>query len=269
MLHNPDLNRHLGKYYGKYSGEVVDNKDPGHMGRIKVKVPSVLQDLEVTARPCFPSGHFYVPPAGAKVWVEFEAGDPGHPIWVGTWYPEGAAPPEAAMDPPDARVIHTPSGHTIEILDKEGEEKIVLKHKGNAFVSIDKNGSVLISNPNGSFVFLNADKGEMSLVEEHGTLVSMTEKGVVIANKDGTALQISGESVSVIAKEIVLHGQTVALGGASTPADAEPALLSTTFMALFNAHTHPTAVGPSGPPVPPLLPKPAGAWQSGTVMVKK
>src|SRR5438093_1586430 len=110
-----DLKRHAGKFYGKYSGEVTDNHDDDFFGRIKVKVPSVFgADVEVRARPCFPYGHFFVPPVGAKVWVEFEAGNTSYPLWVGTWYPQGKTPQPAAMAPPDNRVIQTASGHTIE-----------------------------------------------------------------------------------------------------------------------------------------------------------
>ncbi|MBI4671168.1 MAG: phage tail protein, partial [Chloroflexi bacterium] len=163
---SPDLQRHVDKYYGKYSGTVTDNQDAQQVGCIKVTVPSVFgKDMEVTARPCLPYGHFFVPHVGAKVWVEFEAGDTHFPIWVGVWYPNGKPPPEAVITPPDNRVIQTPSGHTIEIMDKQGEEKIVIKHKSNAFVSIDKNGSVMLGNKNGSTVVLNAKDKNVMVVE--------------------------------------------------------------------------------------------------------
>lgn len=271
MVFDPDLNRHVNKYYGKYSGTVTDNSDPDNMGRIQVTVPAVLgEEHEVTARPCLPYGHFFVPPVGAQVWVEFEAGDPEHPLWVGTWYPAGTTPPEAAIDPPENRVIQTASGHTIEILDKDGDEKIVIRHKSDAFLAIDKDGSVVLSNKNGSNLYLNADAGEATLLEEHGNLVSMTSDGVLIANKDGKTVQLSGDTASVVAEKIVLHGATVALGGGSA-ADMQPAVLGNDLMQIFNAHTHPTAVGPTGPPIPaplPISPVPGGALSS-SVLVKK
>jgi phage gp45-like len=270
-MNDPDLDRHVGKYYGKYSGEVADNKDAAKLGRITVKVPSVLGELEVIARPCLPYGHFFVPAKGSMVWVEFEGGDPAYPIWVGTWYPDGKVPVEAALDPPDNRVIQTASGHTIEILDKDGEEKIVIKHKANAFISIDKQGSVLLSNKEGSHLYLNAEDGEATLVEQHGHMISMTEKGVIVANKDGKMVQVSGDTAAVVADNIVLHGATVALGG-GTAAEMQPAVLGNDMMTLFTAHTHPTAVGPSGPPIPvpmPMAPGPAGMGLSSTVLVKK
>lgn len=85
-----DWRRH--RYYGKYCGTVVDNADPTRCARLKVRVPSVLgEEVEVWAKPCARfargSGGFlagsvgFLPEPDSSVWVEFEAGDPGHPIW--------------------------------------------------------------------------------------------------------------------------------------------------------------------------------------------
>jgi uncharacterized protein involved in type VI secretion and phage assembly len=256
-----DLQRHVGRFYGKYSGEVVDVADPEQRGRVKVTVPSVLSpELQVWARPCFASGHFFVPPVGAKVWVEFEAGDVGYPLWVGTWYPQGTVPPEA--DKPEAveRVVHTPSGHVIELSDEPDEEKLVIRHKLDSFVSIDKNGSILAANQKGSYLFLNAEKAEVSLTSEQGHMVTLGEKGVLCVEQGGARVEIgdgkvkiSGtDAVQIVAQELSLAAGSVSLGASAQ----DPAVLGNGLMAMFNAHTHPTALGPSGPPVPPLLPGP-------------
>jgi len=265
------LHRHAGKYYGKYSGEVTKNEDDDHMGKIMVKVPAVFgKDLEVRARPCFAPCQFFVPPVGAKVWVEFEAGDPSFPLWTGMWYPSGATPQEAAIKPPDDRVIQTPSGHTIELMDKGGEEKIVIRHKDNSYVALDKDGGVLIANKNGSHVFLNAKDGEATVVEEHGNLLRMKSDGLTLVNASGAILEMKGGKVKIVAKDALtitakdvnLESSTVSLGqnAAMSPggpgSPAEKALLAETFLMAFATHTHPTALGPSGPPlpVPPLVP---------------
>ena len=41
-------------------------------------------------------GFFAIPPVGANVWVEFEAGDTDHPIWSGCFWGPGQLPAEAA-----------------------------------------------------------------------------------------------------------------------------------------------------------------------------
>src|SRR5208283_513920 len=175
------LRHHVGKYYGKYSGEVLANdQDSDHQGSIVVKLPTMFgADAKVTARPCLPYGHFFIPEVGTKVWVEFEGGDTDYAIWVGTWYPQGKTPPQAAISPPDNRVIQTASGHTIEIMDKQGSEKIVIKHKGNSFVSIDKDGTVIVGNQKGSMVVLDAKNEQAMVVEQHGNTVSMDSNGIV------------------------------------------------------------------------------------------
>ncbi|MBS1693061.1 MAG: hypothetical protein JST91_12650 [Actinobacteria bacterium] len=50
--------------------------------------------------------------------------------------------------------------------------------------------------------------------------------------------------------EIVITATKIQLGAAA----AEALVLGNSFMNLFNTHTHPTGVGPSGPPVQPMLP---------------
>jgi hypothetical protein len=265
-----DVHRHADKFYGKHSGEVTDNQDKDFFGRIKVKVPSIFgADTEVRARPCFVYGHFFVPPVGAHVWIEFEAGDTRYPLWVGAWYAQGETPPEAAISPPDNRVIQTPSGHTIEIMDKAGEEKITIKHKGKAFVNIDKNGSVLIANQTGSYVQLDADGKSATFLEQHGNLITMNSDGVVITQKKGaTAIQMTDDTVRVMGSSIILQAPSVSITGAQT---AMPTILAApSFVTMFNlfaAHVHATAVGPTGPPLPlgPLL-TPGTTVSSGTVV---
>ena len=34
--------------------------------------------------------------------IEFEAGDPGYPLWVGVWFPQDEVPAEAVVPAPEA-----------------------------------------------------------------------------------------------------------------------------------------------------------------------
>ncbi len=79
------------KYYGKYRGTVLNNVDPELRGRLMLTVPDVLGAIPSSwAEPCVPlagptgppMGVYFVPPIGAGVWVEFEAGNPDYPIWA-------------------------------------------------------------------------------------------------------------------------------------------------------------------------------------------
>jgi hypothetical protein len=266
-----DLQRHVGKFYGKYSGEVTDNADTDFFGRIKVKVPAVFgAAVEVRARPCFPAAHFFVPAVGDKVWVEFEGGDTRYPLWVGAWYPQGKSPKEAQISPPDNRVIQTPSGHTIQIMDKAGEEKIVIKHKGNSFVTIDKDGSILIGNQKGSLLALDSKNEHALLAEQHGNVIVADKTGVTVKQKSGAAvLQMTDDTIVLGAAKIVLNGSVVCGDAKKLPHPVlllDPSTLSQLAIFLMG-HVHATALGPSGPPTPPgpVLTPGTGVGVSSTV----
>ena len=117
-----------GHYYGKYRGIVTDNSDPDDLGRIKAKVPRLLNDEETGwALPAFiyggisEQGFFAVPDINAGVWIEFEGGDLSYPIWTGTWYSSGTIPESAK---PAQKVLKTQSGHKLILDDDAGTLEI-------------------------------------------------------------------------------------------------------------------------------------------------
>jgi hypothetical protein len=78
------------QFYGKYRGRVEDINDPLKLGRIRALVPAVDRMTANWALPCAPyaapQGFLFLPPVGASVWIEFEAGDPNAPIWSGCFW---------------------------------------------------------------------------------------------------------------------------------------------------------------------------------------
>lgn len=135
------------RFYGKYRGLVVDNDDPERLGRLTLRVPSVLGFDVVTgwAMPCVPyggdrnQGFLCIPEPGAGVWVEFEEGDLEFPIWVGTFWskpggnselpkPNNAdgSEQESVQSPPTRKIIKTRKGHTIQLEDADGEEHVII-----------------------------------------------------------------------------------------------------------------------------------------------
>lgn len=90
--------------WGKYRGKVIENEDPLFLGRILVELAALPGVVMNWCMPCTPYGGmgvgFYaIPPLGANVWVEFEGGDVGFPIWVGCFWGEGETP--IAGEPPN------------------------------------------------------------------------------------------------------------------------------------------------------------------------
>ena len=263
------------RYYGKYRGIVIAHNDPLKLGRLRVWVPSLFPtegdlppdetSLSVTdwAWPCMPfggspdQGLFFVPEVGAKVWVEYEEGNLDSPIWVGVFWsaPGGMTetPAEAqAMDDdkPQLRVLKTPSGHVLEFSDKDGKETITLRHKDGAMLVFDEKGSVTIGNKEGTFIYLNADDSELSFADKAGNNVRLGDSNLTFTNSEGTVIDMAGPAVQVVAKNVMLRSDTVQLGEGAM----EPAILGRAFAAIFDAHVHPTALGPSGPPLPVPMP---------------
>ena len=77
-----------------------------------------------------------------------------------------------------------------------------------------------------------------------GHLISLDDEGgvIVIAEASGAEVRITGDG------EVIVTADKIKLG-----ANAGQALvLGDAFKTLFNAHTHPTGVGPSGPPAQPM-----------------
>jgi len=91
------------EYYGKYRGKVENNIDPMQQGRMQISVPSVLGSGTLSwAMPCVPYagpgvGFFAIPPNGANIWVEFEAGNTDYPIWSGCFWGLGEVPAIPAL----------------------------------------------------------------------------------------------------------------------------------------------------------------------------
>jgi Type VI secretion system/phage-baseplate injector OB domain len=111
--------RRTDRFYGKYRGLVAINVDPLSLGRLKAMVPEVLGEIPSSwALPCAPyagtgAGFFAVPPIGAGVWIEFEAGDVSRPIWTGAWWATGEVPMDEKGIPaqaPTTKIFRTEFG---------------------------------------------------------------------------------------------------------------------------------------------------------------
>jgi hypothetical protein len=137
----PDIDR----FYGKYRGIVVDNT-PDDRGRISVVCSTVMRDLPIMAMPCVPYagadvGFRFLPENDDNVWVEFEAGDPGLPIWSGCFWKPGEF--KRIEDASHIKIIKTEK-ITIEIDDQAGS--ITIEHANGTVFKIEGNDISCVAN---------------------------------------------------------------------------------------------------------------------------
>jgi Type VI secretion system/phage-baseplate injector OB domain len=154
------------KYFGKYRGTVLNNVDPELRGRLMLNVPDVLGAIPSSwAEPCVPlagptgppMGVYMVPPIGAGVWVEFEQGDPDHPVWAGCrWGTTSDIPTLAkAGNPADPNIVmQSLLQHTFMISDMPPSPAtggIILKSTTGAMIVVNDSG-IYIQNGKGASI---------------------------------------------------------------------------------------------------------------------
>ena len=242
------------RYYGKYRGFVTDNDDPEKRGRIRLLVPSVLGETPTGwALPSLPfggladQGLFVVPEVDAQVWVDFEAGNVDLPIWTGTFWQAGGDPPaEADKSPPTTRLLKTPSGHVLQFDDESGKEKFRLAHPAGTEMTVDEKGTVIVTDAKGNTLTLDADAGQVIVEEANGNTITLSSSGDAIEDANGNKVEMAASGITVKGQQVVVDGQVVMLAGQG----GEPIIKGQSFLTLFATHVHPSAMGPTGPPIP-------------------
>lgn len=162
--------RTVTQFYGKYRGTVVNNIDTLRMGRIQASVPGVSTIPSTWALPCLPAGIgcglFTVPTIGSAVWIEYEQGDPNHPIWVGGFWGSAAEVPVMSnLVPPgiNGLTVQTQLGSGLLISDAPGPTGgILLKTATGAMISISDTG-VTITNGKGATITLTGPTTDVNL----------------------------------------------------------------------------------------------------------
>jgi uncharacterized protein involved in type VI secretion and phage assembly len=129
--------------YGVLVGEVTLNNDPKHLGQVQVKI-DVLSDQPLpawaylaTSMAGVDKGLYFLPAVGDRVLVAFEKGNVNKPYVVGTLWHGEAHPPDAGSTPGEQKVIQTKSGLQVLFDEAQGKERLVLKDKAGASITLD------------------------------------------------------------------------------------------------------------------------------------
>ena len=154
------------RFYGVVVGIVTNNKDPDNLHRVKVRFPWLSNEVESHwARVAAPMagknrGAYFLPEVDDEVLVAFEHGQVDHPYVVGSlWNGKDTAPESNADGENNHRTFRSRSGHilrfndksgneTIEIIDKTGNNKVIIDSANNS-ITIEAKSDITIKSATG------------------------------------------------------------------------------------------------------------------------
>lgn len=200
------------RFFGKYEGVVTDVADPKKIGRVRAKVPAVLGE-QVDTGWALPC----VPAGGGKERGMLFLPQVGDTVWIEFAAGDVSRPIWVGTfwGAPDS------TGGADDLGSETGPEAPTGDDGKDASATLSvlktKSGHELTLDDDGEVVLLSNGNGKSSIRFE----------------KSGG---------------VVITAETIKLGASA----GEKVVLGDTFMQLFNQHTHPTGVGPSGPPTPPM-----------------
>lgn len=215
-----------------YLGRIVDIQDPLYKGRAKITVFGILDDIPVEDLPWAEqisglsfgagdgSGNLSIPRLGSVVAVHFEQNN-----YYKMFY----------------HYIKETSPDLLAELKEENsyEGTQAILYDGDAEPGLLK---MIYTRKNG-LVFQLGD-ATIQLDTQNAGTNSEKLRIVLKMNDDEIRMEKSGGK-----QKVIVNSQNIELGEAAV----EKLIKGNTFLTLFNSHTHPTPVGPSGTPIPTMV----------------
>ncbi len=206
---------------------VKDNKDPDHLGKIKVQL--LWQKNNATTpfiRVLAPHsgmrtgekknrGVFFTPEVGDYVIVGFTQNDPDRPFVMGS-IPHGKAIDTTKNTDNHVKAIRTRSGSTIYFHDKENEKEQEIR------IETDEQNyiSVLVNNSDGSIKIYSSKAIEVNSKEsisvQSGKIIQIKSEKISVEATDSISLKANNK-ISLEATDVVIEGTKTfeAKGGSS------------------------------------------------------
>ena len=279
------IGRALGRYYGVYRGQVIDNEDEENRGRIRVLVPAIghIDEADVPSTiyalptgmtsglETNPHGIYFTPDVGDFVWVMFEDGLTHLPIYFTGWVNRSAVTSGSNVKGTAVKGFFTKTRHAVELDDESGN--ILIQRGGSStMISMSTDGfddEIVISNNSGTNVYLTTDKA--TVFAKDGSHVSVGDDNVSMVNSSGSYMSIKGGNITIGASGsiVISAGAKISLKGSVDLGNGpvyEPAVLGTKMAVSWQAHSHVSA-GPGNLTVPGSnsVPMTPGTQLSGQV----
>ncbi|MDQ6522158.1 phage baseplate assembly protein V [Nocardioides sp. LHD-245] len=175
-------------------GIVTNINDPEKLGRVRVKLPSLLgNDVESAwARvSTFDAGNgrgaTFLPEVDDEVLVGFEEGSLRRPVVLGSVYGGKNKQPELGRllgnGQVNTRRLTSRSGHALEMVDEKGKEAVLLKHgRKEMSIKLDEASNSLT---------IEAQGGDLKLTNGQATVTLASNGDITI---DGAAIKIKAKA---------------------------------------------------------------------------
>lgn len=263
----------------RHPAVVTSTDDPEKRGRVRVACAALMGDeeteLPMWVEPVLDWGWFYVPDVGEQIEIE-----------VTTSAPEDERPGQASIDglnmnwngaryygnsdSDNPTNIHedfkknygkrrgfaTPGGHILLFDDTDKSRRVTLTWADGAgkfsYFGFDEDGSLIGGTHRAHLLYLNAKDDEVLLVDPSGNTIASEPGGIRVVSASGNMIDITEGATQITnagAVKIMCKTAQIEAGKVEVAGDTEQCVLGTSFAALFSKHTHPTGMGPSGPPV--------------------
>jgi hypothetical protein len=211
-------------------------------------------------------GSVFVPSVGSTVWVAFEAGFTGKPVWLGGFFATGELPFEVT-DPSAIRLIRTPGGNVL--LFDDAQKKLYLGSPA-ATGSEPRIRMLEINDTTGELRLLNGDPGvgtqitlrpnalelragENTLVLDGSGNITLNNAGNAVETIEGSSTKIStgpqtiGSGANTLTIDPAGNVTITALGVVTLGIGASLGVMLESFIALYNGHTHGGGAAPDVP----------------------
>jgi hypothetical protein len=221
-------------------GIVTDNNDPEQRGRIRVRCDTLAgADTEWPdyIEPVFPylsgdgqnatGGWFFVPDVGVAVEIEITTTAPRDETvaaitldapairWRACAFAQGAdaISDEFKTNYPGRRGFVTGAGHGLVFDDTADDPEIKLFQTNSdgstTFLDFDQDGSVILSTGAGHLFFMNADKGELSIIDSNANTLVMSDAGWYLTSPDSDMVKAGGGAISLMTGNVLINASGV------------------------------------------------------------
>lgn len=164
------------KETGQWVGKVVDNEDPLHLGRCRIRVFGYYDEIDAKSLPWAIGqtsyvggkyGNMVIPEIGTTVMGYFDNGDSQKPIYTGTFNKMESLTKSPSCytrmtDYPQTMILmETDQGEVLSLNRKTG--KLTFSHRSGTTITVAANGSIDISQPSSSGGFSAAEPAKLSI----------------------------------------------------------------------------------------------------------